>query len=255
MLHDALPLTPPTGRAVRIAREGLAAAEALNASGMHGRAAELTSATLHAAAQAYGEAANQRRAQQNKGVARLPLQPVANENGATLLSPPRVVAPIPFPAPAPSCTTGPEVPAVVIAGTSLVRHAEQGDRPFTLYHLFCPLVAGKEHVAFRRFSDFLALDAKLRRVLRAQRYEMPPLFGAGEWACLTLRPLPELPAKTLPLVQDATHPSIVSYRWARLQSYLDAALERVQECDEAFDVLKEFLELNDGRSMMSPHGW
>ena len=60
---------------------------------------------------------------------------------------------------------------------------------------------------------------------------------------MALRPLPALPPKTLPLLQDATHPAIVSQRWAGLQRYLDAALERVMDCPEALDALKEFLDL------------
>ena len=66
-------------------------------------------------------------------------------------------------------------------------------------------------------------------------------------SCLTLRQLPALPPKTLPLLQDATAPAVVSRRWAELQRYLDAALERVADPDcpcAALDAFKEFLCLD-----------
>ena len=135
-----------------------------------------------------------------------------------------------------------EIQAVIISNTSLVRHLEGS--PFTLFQLHVPLLSG-EHVAFRRYSDFVALDATLCQLLGAVavgRLGGPfahPLAQA--LSCFWVRDLPALPPKTLPLLQDPTAPAVIGARWAALQRYLDSALERVAECPEAFDAFKAFL--------------
>ena len=244
--------TPPTERAVRIAREGLEAAEALSARNLHTEAAQLTASSLEAAAAVYAKEQGRPRAS-----LRAPLRemPSPNEQTSALapstpkkrLSPPKNVRWQHAPA-------GNDIKAVIISGAPLVRHAlpEDDSQPFTLYQLHVPLTH-REHLIFRRYSHFVALDSTLRRVLREQQLRQaadqgPPAAAVGAlgnlWGgCMALRHLPALPPKTLPLVQDATHPTIVSQRWAGLQRYLDAALERVIDCPEALDALKEFLDL------------
>ena len=130
-----------------------------------------------------------------------------------------------------------ELQAVLISGTMIVGHLE-GERPFTLYQLHAPLLSG-EHVAFRRFSDFLALDASLRRLL-----DGPPLLpGLPPSVRLTWcapSQLPPLPSKTLPW-QEATSREIVTARWGALQIYLDAVVERIGQCPEAWECFRDFL--------------
>ena len=99
-----------------------------------------------------------------------------------------------------------DLQAVLVSETTVVR-PERG-RPFTLYRLFVPLIAG-EHVAFRRYSDFVTLDELLRVSL-----------GSGGLPCAEDRQLPRLPPKTL-FWQDATAPGVTARRWAALQLYLE----------------------------------
>ena len=92
-----------------------------------------------------------------------------------------------------------------------------------------PLRSGEQTVAFRRFSDFVALDEKLARLLdgrgaEERRHALP---------CACMRELPPLPPKTWPW-QDATAPAVVQRRWAQLQHYLDAALDRAVESHAAW---------------------
>lgn len=122
--------------------------------------------------------------------------------------------------------------AVVISGASVVRHLEGGD--FCLYQLTVPLTHSQaEHVAFKRYRDFLELDSALCRALQEAFNPLVP--------CFFFRDLPSLPPRTIPWVQDATHHSVVAKRWAALQRYLDVALEKAAQCPEAFVVLKTFL--------------
>ena len=98
-----------------------------------------------------------------------------------------------------------------------------------------------------RFSDFVTLDATLRRALAEQQWSSAAptcALALGELSCLTLRGLPALPPKTLPLLQDATSPAVVAMRWGQLQRYLDAALDRVSDCPAAFAAFAEFLCLD-----------
>lgn len=127
-----------------------------------------------------------------------------------------------------------DVQAVLISGTSVVRHLQE--RPFALYQLHVPLL-NKEHVAFRRYSDFVELDARLR-----EPDALGPLINFA--CCGGSRELPPLPAKTL-FWEDSTSTAVVSRRWGSLQLYLDAALEAVQPYgdSEAWAALKEFLNL------------
>ena len=78
------------------------------------------------------------------------------------------------------------------------------------------------------------LDRKLRPALHES-------VGLEQLCVGIPRALPPLPPMTLPWVQDATHPRVVARRWASLQRYLDAALERVAESAEAFSAFKDFL--------------
>lgn len=245
--------TPPTERAVRIAREGLDAAEVLSLANMHIEAAEVTASAFEAAASAYAEQAKRPRQKTaaERAHARTPLGEMTNAarpaSGLTDSASKSVRWR------AAACKAD-DIKAVIITGAPLVRHAlpEDDSRPFTLYQLHVPLTSG-EHIAFRRFSHFVALDDALRGALRVQQLRKASLRGPpanaasafGElWgACMALRPLPSLPPKTLPVLQDATHPHVVSQRWASLQRYLDAALEHVAECPEALDAFKEFLDL------------
>ena len=135
--------------------------------------------------------------------------------------------------PRPSSPIRPEqLHAVVISGASVVRHLEGGD--FCLYQLTVPLTHSQaEHVAFKRYRDFLELDSALCRALQEAFNPLVP--------CFFFRDLPSLPPRTIPWVQDATHHSVVAKRWAALQRYLDVALEKAAQCPEAFVVLKTFL--------------
>ena len=96
--------------------------------------------------------------------------------------------------------------------------------------LLVPLIAG-EHVAFRRYSDFVTLDELLRVSL-----------GSGGLPCAEDRQLPRLPPKTL-FWQDATAPGVTARRWAALQLYLDAVLETVtfSANDAAWRAFRAFL--------------
>ena len=140
--------TPATARAARIAREGMAAAESLSSAGLPGPAAEMKAASLEAAAAAYSKAA----------ATRLPLRQVVHSNGVAIshLQATKPTARVDdagdIRSPATSSTRVPvaEIKAVIISGASLVRHAPEGTRPFTLFQLHVPLSTG-EHIAFRRF--------------------------------------------------------------------------------------------------------
>ena len=241
--------TPATERAARIARDGLDAAEALEAAGMPHSAAELKASALVEAAEAYRK---QRQRRMRKG-ARSPLHPVATVNGA---APQSLGSCIPEAVQEEAAAVA-QIQAVVISGTSLVHHrlpdGIQAGRPFTLWHLHVPLCTAGQHVAFRRYSDFVALDGTLRRCLREQQWQRAAehsrsaaavIASLGDLSCLTMRPLPALPPKTLPFVQDPTAPALLSHRWAGLQRYLDAALERAADCPPALDALLRFLCLD-----------
>ena len=97
-----------------------------------------------------------------------------------------------------------------------------------------------------RYSDFVTLDVTLRRALAEQQWSSaaPTLLALGDLSCLTLRGLPALPPKTLPLLQDPTSSGVVAMRWGQLQRYLDAALDRVSDCPAAFAAFAEFLCLD-----------
>jgi hypothetical protein len=92
-----------------------------------------------------------------------------------------------------------DIQTVFIAGTSIVSHLEE--RPFTLYQLHVPLLSG-EAVAFRRYSDFVALDERLGAELHGSTPRAP---------CLFHRELPALPPKTA-FWQDATTYAVVTAR-------------------------------------------
>ena len=119
------------------------------------------------------------------------------------------------------------------------RSPDLTERPFALYQLHVPLCSG-EHVAYRRFSDFVALDAKLRQAESLQQAALRVvLCGASE--------LPSLPPKTA-FWEDTTSPAIVSRRWGALQLYLDAALDSVLLAGPEYNAatwncLKQFLNL------------
>lgn len=125
------------------------------------------------------------------------------------------------------------IQAIVISGASVVRHLEGGD--FCLYQLHVPLMREEqtEHVAFKRYRDFLELDELLCEALNESFNPLTP--------CLFFRELPHLPPKTIPWLQDATHGKVVAKRWAALQRYLDVALEKAACSPGAFFVLKRFL--------------
>ena len=128
-----------------------------------------------------------------------------------------------------------DLQAVLISDASIVRH--MNGRPFTLYRLFVPGSFG-EHVAFRRYSDFVALDQRLRFHLRSRLHPM----GLQLLPCVAERSLPRLPPKTL-FWQDATAAALTTRRWGGLQLYLDAVLEviTVTENTEAWRCFEEFL--------------
>ena len=130
-----------------------------------------------------------------------------------------------------------DLQAVLISDASIVRHMH--GRPFTLYRLFAPGAFG-EHVAFRRYSDFVALDERLRFYLRNR---LRPI-GLQLLPCVAERSWPRLPPKTL-FWQDATAAALTTRRWGGLQLYLDAVLEviTVGENDGAWRAFKEFLGL------------
>ena len=225
---------------------------------MHQQAAAMKAAALTEAAEVYS---NARRKKMGKG--RSPLRPMTNGREFVPTGgfpmPPRAESGEAVAAAAASTDAAAEVvaaaavrteqrlakltvqsvAAVVISGTSVVRHLE--GPPFTLYQLHVPLLAG-EHVAFRRYSDFESLDVKLRALL-----DEPPLLSAwlARAACLRTEPLPRalpyLPPKTVPWVQGSTSPSVVAHRWGALQKYLDAALERAVESPQAWESFMEFL--------------
>ena len=69
-----------------------------------------------------------------------------------------------------------ELQAVLISDATVVRHLHS--RPFTLYRLFVPSTTHGEHVAFRRYSDFLALDTQLRLSLGGGHVDFLPCIGA-----------------------------------------------------------------------------
>ena len=96
-----------------------------------------------------------------------------------------------------------------------------------------PTTSG-EHVAFRRYSDFLALDAQLRLSLGGGRADWLPCFHD--------RSLPRLPPKTA-FWHDATAATTTMRRWGALQLYLDAALDAitVAQDEEAWHAFRAFL--------------
>lgn len=128
-----------------------------------------------------------------------------------------------------------DLQAVLISDASVVRHMH--GRPFALYRLFVPGAFG-EHVAFRRYSDFVALDERLRFHLRSR---LQPA-GLRLLPCVAERSLPRLPPKTL-FWQDPTAVALTTRRWGGLQLYLDAVLEviTVTENEEAWRAFQEFL--------------
>ncbi|KAL1530046.1 hypothetical protein AB1Y20_000969 [Prymnesium parvum] len=141
--------------------------------------------------------------------------------------------------PQPSSEVQPkDVQAVLISGTSVVRHFE--NRPFGHYQLHVPLLSG-EHVVFRRYSEFLALDAELRQA------ETPSEL-ALRLACCGAADLPSLPPKT-GFWEDATSSTVISRRWRALQAYLDAVHGNFLACGDGFDQaawrkFKKFLMLD-----------
>ena len=130
----------------------------------------------------------------------------------------------------PSAWAAHELKAVLISGTSVVRHLEE--RPFALYLLHAPLSTG-EHVAFRRYSDFVALDASIRWRLDGRRLRLP---------CMSTPTLPPLPPRALPWT-NSTESKLVAARWGGLQIYLDAVLDRIGESEAAWKVFRDFLFL------------
>ena len=202
--------TPATERAVRIAREGLAAAEVLDASGMVLPAAEMKAATLEAAADAY-------RKRRHKGL-RSPLRAVSAANGAIprppTPSPPSAVMVAAAAAPAYSAPWGAQlveaegqewarrlspsdIQAVIISGASLVRDTlAEGHRPFTLYQLHIPL-RHSEHMAFRKRASrtirmrdpLLLLGASTRAATHPPRVARPILTSACPCHPCFARPL------------------------------------------------------------------
>ena len=167
--------------------------------------------------------------------------------------------------------------AIIISGTSVVRHLEAPH--FTLYQLNVPLVGTRnEHVAFRRYSDFVDLDKLLTR----------QVDGGLGW-CFAPREIPPLPPKTF-FWQDATAPQTIAercgcilprtlfdrlhsrgtpadarepseqltpairppftltivcrpstLRWNLLQQYLDVVMERVADKPEAWEIFRAWL--------------
>ena len=99
-----------------------------------------------------------------------------------------------------------------------------------LFQLHAPLRSG-EHVAFRRYSDFVHLDTLVRGLLDGTGPRLP---------CASAPALPPLPPKTLPW-QSTTESKLVAARWGGLQVYLDAVLDRVGESGAAWEALRDFL--------------
>ena len=128
-----------------------------------------------------------------------------------------------------------DLQAVLISDASIVRH--MNGRPFTLYRLFVPGSFG-EHVAFRRYSDFVSLDQRLRFHMRSHHHPT----GLQLLPCVAERSLPRLPPKTL-FWQDTTAAALTTRRWGGLQLYLDAVLEviSVTANNEAWRCFEEFL--------------
>jgi hypothetical protein len=121
-----------------------------------------------------------------------------------------------------------------VCGFSVCR---DGDRPYTMYEIG----TGEEHVAHRRYSEFVALDSTLRRIL-ADRSFVASISRLGLLACVA-NELPPLPPKTIPLLQDATAPSVVSYRWGALQRYLDAANGLAEDHPQIRGAVEGFLRM------------
>jgi hypothetical protein len=250
--------TPPTEHAQRIAEEGLTAAEALDAEGMMMAAAELKAATLAEAAQAYSRQTKRHEAARKQN--RHPLAKVGGQTSPAVQeelaiqsqvsttgfpTPPRTpklhattsaansaFAAVSVPSGGVVTTVPTDVLAVVISNATLVTHLEGA--PFTIYQLHVPLLAG-EHIAFRRYSEFVAFDMQLRECLGDRLLPMAPLD------CVWLHDLPPLPPRTIPFLQSAIAPSVIAHRWAGLQRYLDATLERVADHPAAFGVFRDFL--------------
>jgi hypothetical protein len=125
-----------------------------------------------------------------------------------------------------------QVQAVLISGVEVVSHLDE--KPFALYQLVAPLLSG-EHVAFRRYSEFVRLDRTLRAAWGLPTHRALCSGGAGE--------LPALPPKTA-FWQDATSTAVTSHRWGALQLWLDVVLDRLSQGvynEKAWDAFRQFL--------------
>ena len=125
-----------------------------------------------------------------------------------------------------------QVQAVLISGVEVVSHLDE--KPFALYQLVAPLLSG-EHVAFRRYSEFVRLDHTLRAAWGLPTHRALCSGGAGE--------LPALPPKTA-FWQDATSTAVTSHRWGALQLWLDVVLDRLSQGvynEKAWDAFRQFL--------------
>ena len=125
-----------------------------------------------------------------------------------------------------------QVQAVLISGVEVVSHLDE--KPFALYQLVAPLLSG-EHVAFRRYSEFVRLDRTLRAAWGLPAHRALCSGGAGE--------LPALPPKTA-FWQDATSTAVTSHRWGALQLWLDVVLDRLSQGvynEKAWDAFRQFL--------------
>lgn len=125
-----------------------------------------------------------------------------------------------------------EVQSVLVSGACYIDHLP--GQAFTLYQLHVPLVDG-ERFAYRRYSEFLALDQRLAHIAKEP----------SAMLCLSSRSLPRLPPRTLPW-EDRNDPEVILRRWGALQVYLDAALELVSreaQDGKGWELLREFLSL------------
>ena len=103
-----------------------------------------------------------------------------------------------------------------------------------LQKLVAPLLSG-EHVAFRRYSEFVRLDRTLRAAWGLPAHRALCSGGTGE--------LPALPPKTA-FWQDATSTAVTSHRWGALQLWLDVVLDRLSQGvynEKAWDSFRQFL--------------
>ena len=240
--------TPASERALKVAEDGLGAAELLEKKNLFHAASELKAITLLQAREAYD-----RRHEMAK---RSPLGRVQLANGAVpppTKPPETFVSTLGFPTPPKRSLrkllrgSDPVPPAaihsVIISTSSHVQHLD--GKHFTLYQLHVPL-ENREHVVFRRFSDFEALDKALQAALRDEETGRSAFHRAlVALPCICASGLPTLPPKTLPFFQDATDPALVTQRWTCLQKYLDAVLERVVSCKSplALETFKDFISL------------